>query len=170
VVFLEREVAEGVAISVAIMALAALMGIIFFTVYLGNGVKESAGGALMNIRDEISINFVRALESGELDNEMPAVTAYNIIKTYDKAIIEVASGLDNTISNPMTAEPSLGNKLTGRVQLEVHEVNGAFVVFIHNENCNWRAGVHATNDGVTTNCKVTAFNTLKTKYSILTEW
>jgi hypothetical protein len=170
VVFLEREVAEGVSIAIALAAVAALLGIVFFTVFLGNGVKEGAGGALTDIRDEISVNFVKALESGELDNEMPAATAYNIIKTYDKAIIGVGSGLDGSVSNPMIEEPTLGNHLTGRVQLEVHDVDGAFIVFIHNEDCNWKVGNHAHNDGVAGNCKVAGFDSLKTKYSITTSW
>lgn len=156
---MEKEVAEGANVTIALVSIAALIGIIVFTVYIGGVIREDSGEVLTDIRDEMSVDFIYRLSAGGVDNEMPAATAYNILKTYDKIITEVACGFDGEVSHIMTEDPCVGNRLTGRVQLEVIEVDGAYLAFIHEEDCNWHVGDET--------CSVqSGFNELKSKYGL----
>lgn len=173
---MEREVSIVVEISIVLVAISALLSIIFFTVYVGNDIKADATSSISDIKNEISVNYVKGLANGEIDNEMPSATAYNILTTYSDVIVESANGYDGEIRNLMTEDSDLKNKLTGRVQLELIEItDGAYVVFIHTGydpndpnniapgNCNWKNG----------NCTCpnkTGFYALKSKYNINTVW
>jgi hypothetical protein len=162
---LEREVSSTVSLGGSLVALAALLGLVFFMVFMGNGVREDAGQALSGIRDQATVNYIRDIASGATDNEMPAATAYNILKTYSDVIEEAACGYDGTVSNLMTEDPCIGNNLTGRVQLELQPINGGstYVAFIHGVDCNWR-------EGVCSDPNRSGFEKLKQKYNITTKW
>lgn len=172
---MEKEVSESISMGVALMALAALLSIVFFTVYLGNGIKAGAGNQLSDVKNEISIDYVTALASGEVDNDMPTATAYNIFRTYDKVILETGNGYDGTVRTLLSQGSDLHDKLGGRVQLELQEIKGggAYIAFIHtgpsasfdkgSSTCTWYIG--------TCTCQVkTGMNSLKTKYSLTTKW
>lgn len=162
---MDREVSSSVHLGVSLAALAGLLGIVFFTVFMGNQVKEDAGRSLSDIRDQATVNYIRDIASGATDNEMPTASAYNILKTYSDVIQEVACGHDGAVSNLMTEEPCLGDNLTGRVQLELQPINGGstYVAFIHDEDCNWQAGDCTDEDK-------RGFEYLKQKYNITTKW
>jgi hypothetical protein len=172
---LEKEVSQSVELGVTLMAISILLGLIFFTVYLGNGIKADAGEGLSDVKNEISINYINALAKGEVDNDMPTATAYNIFKTYDKVILETANGYDGTVKILMSQGSDLSNNLSGRVQLELKEVpgGGAYVAFIHTgqklsfdkgfSTCTWYVGTCTCQDK-------TGFTAVKSKYKVITTW
>jgi hypothetical protein len=169
---MEREVSESLSIGVTLAAIATLLSVVMFTVYVGNTIKATGGSSLSGISNEISFNYIDSLARGEMDNEMPTATAYNIFKTYDKAIIESADWYTGEITNLMEGDSSLRSHLNGRVQLELLRVdNGAFIALVHNGNCTWKSGTCTCRlrDGAPSEvplAKDTTFKTLKAKYKL----
>lgn len=135
---MEKEISSAVEITVALIGLAAFLAVVLFTVHLGWDIKDDAGVFASDVRDDLTTNALLRFSSGEYDNEMPTATAYSILKRYDNVIAEYACGIDGRIVNPLIEEPCLRDHLHGRVQLEVHDVYGTLVAFIHEEDCNWK--------------------------------
>lgn len=130
---MEREVSSAITLAVTLAAIGLLLSIVWFTVYIGTDMKNLGAGALNSVQDNMSNGYIESLASGEVDNDMPAATAYNLLKTYDKVIIESANMMTGKVTNLMTGDSDLRSDLSGRVQLELHKTDsGAFVVLIHN--------------------------------------
>jgi hypothetical protein len=157
---MEREISSSVSLAVSMSALAALLGIVFFTVMIGNGVKEDLGTSLNKVQQDISVNYIKDLANREIDNEMPASTAYNILTMYNNVVIESACGRTGVVTNLMTQEPCLKGNLVGRVSLELVPVNGgAYIAFVHDGSSNWIKG----ND---TDPYKSIYATLRAKYGL----
>lgn len=150
---MEREVSAATGITITLVVLSVLLSMIFYTVSFGYDMKNRAAVGIADIRGSLSSNYIRSLMIGETDNDMPAATAYNILRKYDDSILEVADLITGEIDVPMIEEPSIHTYLTGRVQLEIIEVNGgSYIAIIHNGSdrvindvtyhaCTWKQGV-----------------------------
>lgn len=79
---MEREVSMTTEITVTIMSVAALLGIVAFLVLIGKGIQSDASEKMVDINDNVGYDYVVSLAKNGTDNEMPAVTAYNILTKY----------------------------------------------------------------------------------------
>lgn len=154
---MEREVSHSVELSVGLVALAALLSIIMFTVTIGNIVKAKSGDGLTDVRDSMSVEYVKGLVSGEIDNEMPTATAYNILNKFRGVIVEEATGYDSKVRNLQIEDSILKDNLKGRVQLEIKETTqGTYVAIVR----------ILDKDGTIKSGQVqTGINTLNSKYT-----
>lgn len=129
---MEREVSSMATLMVGILAIAAVIGIMMFTVVIGRDVQEDANEGITDVKDSISIDYVKELASGHIDSNMPAATAYNILKMYDTVIIEEASEYDDTVRNLRVKGSVLESRLSGRVNLKIKETkNGQYMAFVY---------------------------------------
>lgn len=150
---MEREVSATAGITITLVALSVLLSLVLYSVSIGFDMKNRAADGLMDIRNSLSAHYIRSLMIGETDNDMPAATAYNILRKYDDSILEVADLITGEIDVPMVEEPGIHSYLTGRVQLEIIEVTGgSYIAIIHNGSertingvtyhaCTWKQGV-----------------------------
>ena len=155
---MEREVSISTELAVSLVSLAALLGLVFFFVAQGLFIRDGAGEVITDINESTNVDYVVNLASNGLANEMPAVTAYNILTRYYTTIVESANGvnyatevnnkyfpyLENRITNLQTTGSDLISDLatlSDRVQLELVDVGGgAYVAFIHPKNSLWSSG------------------------------
>ena len=79
---MEREVSMATEISVIIMSIAAVLSMVAYLVIVGKGIQNDASEKMVDIQDSVGYDYVVSLANGETDNEMPAVTAYNILTKY----------------------------------------------------------------------------------------
>lgn len=139
---MEKEVSYVVEIAVTLIAVSALIGIIWFTVYLGNSMANE-------VTNETS-DIVAVSESGVLkelcdtNTIMPTSAVYSLLRTYSNYIPEYTCNLhDAPVELDMTVEqvPCILQHMTGKVSLQVEEnESGWFCVTIHHMNCNWFNG------------------------------
>ena len=140
---MEREISTAVEISVALIAISALLFIVWFTVFLG---KDVANDASVVASDIVAVSEVGQLkEMCEYENIMPASAAYSILRTNSEIIGSYICKLHATVqpSVPLYAErsPCILKHLTGKVNMRVQFTNeGWFAVEIHHMNCNWYEG------------------------------
>ena len=164
---MEREVSSVMQIAVALLGVSALISIIFVTVFLGRGIQEDAGGALIDIKNDISLAYIEDLQRGIVDTEMPSATAHNIFQTYETIIAEISCGHNGEVRHLQTKGSCLQTNLKGRVELEFHKVDSTYIAFVHHEDCTWQTGRDTCN---TLGWNSNGFKTLKTKYKITTKW
>lgn len=84
---MEREVSLTVEISVALVAICAVISIIWFTVYLGNDVANQSSETASEIIATMESTVLEEL-SGEGEIIMPSASIYNVLRTYSNAIPE----------------------------------------------------------------------------------
>ena len=135
---MEREVAESVNIAVAMVAIAALLGIIAFTVFLGNEVKTGSVENAIEIADSVASSYFNDI-AGK-DTVLPSAAAYAILNKYRNVLAssecKIPSGAEYN-----TAEECLSRHLTGKVSLQVIKISeGQFRVIVHSIDCPWYTG------------------------------
>lgn len=85
---MEREVSIAVELGVALISVAALIGIVWFTVFMGKGMANNVS---VEASDALYRSQVATLESimekGE-EEEMPIAAAYSMLRTYSSYIPE----------------------------------------------------------------------------------
>lgn len=154
---MERELSTGVELAISLVGIAVLLSIIMAFVGYGNTIKNGSGEQFVDFKENMSLDYMKSLANGEIDNDMPSATAYNIIRSYESIISEEASGYDSTVRVPSRDGSILRDNLKGRVKLEVHEVSGSsFVVLIHVLN----------RDGVVSNTTDVGINGVISKYGL----
>lgn len=131
---MEREVSMVVEIGVALMALAAFILILWFTVFMGedmaNNVGQEAGqilgttqsGRLEELRDTYTI--------------LPTSGVYSILRGNENVIGEVQCKICGSKENDGSC---LLGHLDGKVSLEVQFLDnyGWYKLIIHNQTCDW---------------------------------
>lgn len=140
---MDREVSLTVEISVALVAICAVISIIWFTVYLGNDVANQASETGSDIVATMESSVLEEL-SGEDEIIMPSAAVYNVLKTYGNAIPEfycihcganpnnVNTSVDLTVKNPCIIE-----HLSGKVHVLVKDrVYGGYKVIISDNKIN----------------------------------
>lgn len=128
-------------LAISVVAAAALISIIIFTVSIGNQVKYESMSLFGSIHNAIADGYIKDIALGELDMEMPAATAYSILTTYSGTITTSVNARTGRIVDLQVSPTDLMDGLGGRVQLEFGKViNGNFYVIIHDEDCMWETG------------------------------
>jgi len=131
---MEREVSLTVEISVALVAICAVISIIWFTVYLGNDVANQASETGSDIVATMESSVLEEL-SGKNEVIMPSAAIYNVLKTYSNAVPEfeckICGGgvVDLTDDNPCVIK-----HLEGKVHVLVKDrPYGGYKVIVSNE-------------------------------------
>ena len=128
---MDREVSLTVEISVALVAICAVISIIWFTVYLGNDVANQSSETASDIVATMESTVLEELV-GEDEVIMPSAAIYNVLKTYGNAVPELyceicgGDAVDLTTSNPCVIK-----HLSGKVHvLVLHRTYGGYRVIV----------------------------------------
>jgi hypothetical protein len=135
----EREVSITIEIAVALIAVSALLAIVFFTVFMGNDMSNS-------VSLEAS-NLITVAEAGSIDelvgnnNIMPASGAYSLIRSRSGLIADYNCNIGHTVSKSnlsMGDSPCILKHLTGKISLQVDFLDtGWYKLTVHYMNCTW---------------------------------
>lgn len=129
---MDREISYMTALAIALVGTGAIISLIWVTLFIGKDMQSSSTEGIVNVSNDMSINYIRSLSSGETDNEMPTATAYNIMRTYGDIITEAACGSNGGVTNLMAEAPCLESELKGRTSLQLMELpTGEFVALAH---------------------------------------
>lgn len=189
---MEREVSISTELAVILAGIAAVLGIVSFLLFVGKDIQYGASEKMMDIEDSVGYDYVVSLARGEMDNEMPAVTAYNILTKYGDIISWSANltikeaDVENTqacrtaraenyddadylcsgIKNLQIHGSDIAENMKGRVQLElIPTPQNTFVAIIHPERSTWKSGV------VDSSCEtVIWYNKLMTEQQLDFTW
>lgn len=131
---MEREVSLTVEISVALVAICAVISIIWFTVYLGNDVANQSSETASEIVATMESTVLEEL-SGKNEVIMPSAAIYNVLRTYSNAVPEFVCEIcgedpvDLSLKNPCII-----THLTGKVHVLVKDrIYGGYKVIISDE-------------------------------------
>lgn len=127
---MDKEVALSVQIAAAMILMSALIGIVIYTVQIGNEVK----GASM----EQAAQLEASLKTYSIDQliytntVLPAAAAHAFIEKNYNIITEYECNICGSIT------PCLLRHLTGKVSMQVSKiVDSQYRITIHKENCPW---------------------------------
>ena len=140
---MDREVSFAVEIGVALIALSAVIAIIWFTVFMGQGVANDASTTANDILVSAEAGVMKELQMS--DNVMPTSAAYSILRTYSNYIPEYVcnfhkkgSSIEAKEKNLMVEAPCLLEHMEGKVSMCVEpSESGGYKVTIHHMNCDW---------------------------------
>lgn len=165
---MEREISISTELAVILVGVAAVLGLVSFLLFVGKDIQYGASEKMVDIKDSVGYDYVVSLANGEMDNEMPSVTAYNIltkygdIVTWSANLTVKASTVENThacrtaraegyddadylcsgIRNLQIHGSDIAENMKGRVQLELIPTNSdTFVAIVHPERSTWKSGV-----------------------------
>ena len=127
---MDREVSTVIEISVALIAISIVIGIISFTVFMGQDMSNDVAVE--------SSKIVSAMEVGELEemchqnNVMPTAGAYSIYKTHKNVI-------PNYYCHICKSDKfCLLNHMDGKVSVQITKSEkGWYIMDIHKVDCNW---------------------------------
>lgn len=157
---MEREVSIMTELVIGLLALSAFLFIVFGVMSISRSLQEDSVSATTDIRESLSVSYLRDIARGEVDGEMPSATAYNIVTMFESAIVAEASNFDSKIRIVSLDSSVLETHLKGRVVMQVKEVSGgqfAIILTMVDETVPQSYIDAKTATGV---------NTLKTKYGM----
>lgn len=93
---MEREASSMLSMAAQMCMIAALLGLVVFTIIYGQDVKSSAFLKLSDVNTDVSTGMLSELR--DCTTEMSVASAYNIINASDKAIGNVVCYLDHNSS------------------------------------------------------------------------
>lgn len=164
---MEREISMFTEIATILISVSVLLSIVVYLVMTGWGIQNDASEEMTKLNEGLGYDFVESLARGEFDNEMPSVTAFNILTKYNHIITWSAnltvspSEVENSpacktakaenhkdkdiicsgIRNLQLHGSDITENMKGRVQLEIIPTYGnTFIAVIHPENSTWRSG------------------------------
>lgn len=153
---MEKEVSHAVEIGVTLVIMAAVIGIIFFTVFMGDSVKNDAFTFAVDTKTTVESAAIEDLYKAE-QTDMPTATAYNILRRYSNSIsafyctycVSKGEALHDEITNLSISDNNcLARHLQGKVKLCVYRNGeGQYCVFVHDVNCEGEKIVQCTCDG-----------------------
>lgn len=119
---MEREVSIVVEIAVTLTAISALIGIIWFTVFMGNDLANNVSIEASELSSSIEIGTLHDLKDTE--TEMPASAAYSLLRTYSNYIPEFVCNCNSCTKKGITQDlvnvaPCILEHLKGRVNVKV---------------------------------------------------
>ena len=141
---MEREVSIVVEIGVGLIALAALISIIWFTIYLGNDLADDVAIEASELTSDVTVGELEELCNEE--NIMPAASVYGLIRMYNAYVPEfICMYCDNDINAIQdisgNTAPCILNHLSGKVNLQVERTDyGWYRFIVHYVDCNWYYG------------------------------
>lgn len=157
---MEREVSLMTELMIGLVALSAFLFIVFGTISISRSLQEDAVSTTTDVKETLSVSYLRDIERGEVDSNMPSATAYNIMTSYEDSIVAEASDFDDKVRVVSVDSSVLETHLKGRVNIQVKEVaSGQFAVILTmiDETMPQSYIDNKTQVGV---------NTLKTKYGM----
>lgn len=138
---MDNGVSKSIWFAIALVSVSALLSIIMYTVFLGNQVKSESMVIFSGLHSSISEGFVRDMEVGETNLEMPAATAYSILTSYSGIITESVNATTGRIINLQSEPTDIMTSLGGRVQLEFQKsISGSYFAIVHHKDCMWSRG------------------------------
>ena len=138
---MEREVSIVTEIGVSLIALSAVIGIIWFTVFMGNTIGNEVSVEASEIVANMEVGALNDL--CDVNTVLPTSAVYSILRTYGSYIPDSNSTTDsefrcNIGSTVDTNISCVLTHMTGKVSLEVHRTDeGWYSAEIHHVNCNW---------------------------------
>lgn len=145
---MEREISMAVEISVALIAIAAFIGILWFTV--------SQGGDMANSVSQESSQILGIVENGQLEGLtqqstiLPTSAIYSIVRSNERVISHVNCKIcgrvveeDDLTDAEKILEVGKGKclqqHLSGKTSLEVEfsEILNAYILTVHEQDCDW---------------------------------
>lgn len=130
----------SVSITVALLVTGAVLALVFFTVFLGNEIKTGISDYFGDSLNDMNSGILHDLASGISDYNMPSATAYNILKLHERVFTEVYDLRTGEVKDILREDLNLRENLTGRLDLEVINIEGRYYAFIHDEVCEWDTG------------------------------
>lgn len=137
---MEKEVSSMVDLMTGIIAVSLVLGIVFVTLMIGQGITNDVVNTTTTITRGLNTGFLEDLAKGEIDNELPTATAFNILTTYDVSIGHTGCGICGEEREVLAERTCLGDHMSGKVSLETLGSDGRYVVLIHKGDCNWYVG------------------------------
>lgn len=141
---MHREVSMAIEMATALIAISALIGIIWFTVFMGKGIANDASVEASKIMSRSQVACLESLCSTTSDavpEQMPIAAVYNILRTYGKYIPEFECYCDNCNKKSVIQKISEGkppcvlNHLnTGVVECVVSKIDTGYKVVIWDVN------------------------------------
>lgn len=158
---MEKEVSNTVELAVTLVVISIVLGLVFFTVTLGESLRVGAHEFAVDTKTTTSEFALEELVDNEV-TEMPAATAYTILRKYSnsidcfgcyycaategKELNEVETNLSNIDSICLVSH------LSGKVKVLAYKNGeGVYRVYIHSINCA---------DGGYTNCTCSNYSHL----------
>lgn len=136
---MEREISISVTIGVSLIAMAALLWIVIFTVQIGNEVKNSA--------IESGVDLQAALKTGQIESMsvenivLPAAAAYQFLEINYRVIDSSVCMICGKTYGAGQAGRCFLDHLTGKVSLQIIKLGSEkYQVIIHKPDCNWELG------------------------------
>ena len=150
---MEREISMAVEISVALIAIAAFIGILWFTV--------AQGGDMANSVSQESSQILGIVENGQLEGLtqrstiLPTSAVYSVIRSNERVISHVNCKICGRVVTDDDIKDSgadlqekvlevgkgkcLQQHLSGKVSLEVqfNNILNAYILTVHKQDCDW---------------------------------
>lgn len=127
---MEKEVSHSVEIAVTLVILSVVISFVFYTVVVGNMVKEDGYDFAHRLQVNTSETFLADMVGK--DNIMPTATAYNILKTYGAIIPQYRCNISNENLDLTKDQVCLVTHLTGKVSLDVVKLaEGSYSVTVN---------------------------------------
>lgn len=139
---MEREVSIVTEIGVTLIALSAVIGIIWFTVFMGNLMGNEVSVEASEIVSNMEVGALNDL--CDTNTILPTSAVYSILRTYGSYIPEFKCNLHNPpkVLDLNTDAPCVLQHMTGKISLEVYKTDeGWYCAEIHHVNCNWYNGI-----------------------------
>ncbi len=141
---MHKELSLTVEIGMALFGVSLVIFFAMFVTAIGNDVKTNSYDTANSILSEVEMGLLEDMVGQQ--NEMPAATAYSLIRTYGRFIPVItchmghASGVVKVTDGGVDT-PCIKEHMTGKVYLEVTEPTvGVFNVEIHEPTCTWYFG------------------------------
>lgn len=139
---MDREVSALVSIGTMLMLTSAVIGIIYYTVHIGMGVKADVYENTSGVVIKMGRGQLQGMVGQE--NHIPSAAAYRVLREYGGYIpYMLYKGGKNgeDVEQDLTVEtPIVINKMRGKVGVEVVEEEDWYRVIIHRSECTWYYG------------------------------
>lgn len=139
---MHREVSMAIEMATALIAISALIGIIWFTVFMGKGIANDASVEASEVMSRSQVACLESLcstTSKAVPEQMPIAAVYNILRTYGKYISEFECNCKNCkAKKPEDKWPSkicvLNHLDTGVVECVVSKIDAGYKIVISDVN------------------------------------
>ena len=139
---MEREVSAAILIAVALVLMSALIGLVMYTVVIGNEVRADAFESAVNLQESISSGYYDDMVGK--NNIIPASAAYSLLLKGENIVTKVTNKITGEVDEPGSIGNSILAHLRGKVSLEVTRTDSElYEITVHEEDCKWYNGVES---------------------------
>lgn len=133
---MEREISIAIELGVTLMALSVVILLVWFTVFIGNGMSNDMGEEASHIIGVVETGSLRDL--CDVNTVLPTSAVYSLALNYSSYIPEYHCNKCNKDIDLNNVTPCLLQHMTGKVSLEVNpSIMGGYSFKVHHMNCNW---------------------------------